>query len=76
MSKHIDTQTNLSPTRATYSNLPSPDRTVQSLPPLPGPLTIVVLGASGDLAKKKTFPALFGLLKVRALLLAKGQHGY
>ena len=25
------------------------------------PLTIVVFGASGDLAKKKTFPALFGL---------------
>lgn len=24
--------------------------------------TIVVLGASGDLAKKKTFPALFGLV--------------
>ncbi|KYR02029.1 glucose 6-phosphate-1-dehydrogenase [Tieghemostelium lacteum] len=25
------------------------------------PLTVVVLGASGDLAKKKTYPALFGL---------------
>ncbi len=25
--------------------------------------TIVVLGASGDLAKKKTFPALFGLVR-------------
>jgi hypothetical protein len=25
---------------------------------------IIVLGASGDLAKKKTFPALFGLVKV------------
>jgi glucose-6-phosphate 1-dehydrogenase len=24
---------------------------------------IVVLGASGDLAKKKTFPALFGLVR-------------
>ncbi|KAF9584474.1 Glucose-6-phosphate 1-dehydrogenase [Lunasporangiospora selenospora] len=29
--------------------------------------TIVVLGASGDLAKKKTFPALFGLFKNRYL---------
>lgn len=27
----------------------------------PGPLSIVVFGASGDLAKKKTFPALFNL---------------
>lgn len=26
-----------------------------------GPLSIVILGASGDLAKKKTFPALFHL---------------
>ncbi|GAB2302280.1 hypothetical protein Dimus_036295 [Dionaea muscipula] len=26
-----------------------------------GPLVIIVLGASGDLAKKKTFPALFNL---------------
>ncbi|KAI8971920.1 glucose-6-P dehydrogenase [Mycotypha africana] len=30
---------------------------------LHGSITIVVLGASGDLAKKKTFPALFGLFK-------------
>ncbi|KAF9581524.1 Glucose-6-phosphate 1-dehydrogenase [Lunasporangiospora selenospora] len=29
--------------------------------------TIVVLGASGDLAKKKTFPALFGLFKNKYL---------
>ena len=58
----IDTQTVHRP--ETYSNLPSPDRTPQSLPPLSGPLTVIVLGASGDLAKKKTFPALFGLLKV------------
>lgn len=28
-----------------------------------GSLAIVVLGASGDLAKKKTFPALFALFK-------------
>lgn len=28
-----------------------------------GCLSIVVLGASGDLAKKKTFPALFHLFK-------------
>jgi glucose-6-phosphate 1-dehydrogenase len=27
---------------------------------------IVVLGASGDLAKKKTFPALFGLVWITA----------
>jgi glucose-6-phosphate 1-dehydrogenase len=26
-----------------------------------GPTVIIVLGASGDLAKKKTFPALFAL---------------
>jgi hypothetical protein len=30
---------------------------------------IIVLGASGDLAKKKTFPALFGL--VRSLFLPR-----
>lgn len=30
---------------------------------LKGGITIVVLGASGDLAKKKTFPALFGLYR-------------
>ncbi|KAI8088882.1 glucose-6-phosphate 1-dehydrogenase [Halteromyces radiatus] len=30
---------------------------------LNGAVTIVVLGASGDLAKKKTYPALFGLFK-------------
>ena len=30
---------------------------------LKGETIIVVLGASGDLAKKKTFPALFGLFK-------------
>ena len=28
-----------------------------------GSLSIVVLGASGDLAKKKTFPALFNLYR-------------
>ena len=28
---------------------------------------IIVLGASGDLAKKKTFPALFGLVNVTFL---------
>ncbi|GAB4847933.1 Glucose-6-phosphate 1-dehydrogenase, cytoplasmic isoform [Ancistrocladus abbreviatus] len=31
--------------------------------PESGPLSIVVLGASGDLAKKKTFPALFNLYR-------------
>ncbi|KAG0175750.1 Glucose-6-phosphate 1-dehydrogenase [Apophysomyces sp. BC1021] len=30
---------------------------------LHGSVTIIVLGASGDLAKKKTFPALFGLFR-------------
>ena len=29
--------------------------------------TIVVFGASGDLAKKKTFPALFGLFREKQL---------
>jgi hypothetical protein len=28
------------------------------------PLSIIVLGASGDLAKKKTYPALFDLFAV------------
>lgn len=28
-----------------------------------GSLSIIVLGASGDLAKKKTFPALFNLYR-------------
>lgn len=28
-----------------------------------GSLSIIVLGASGDLAKKKTFPALFNLFR-------------
>ncbi|KAK7208614.1 glucose-6-phosphate 1-dehydrogenase-like protein [Myxozyma melibiosi] len=32
-------------------------------PPLPSDSVIVVLGASGDLAKKKTYPALFGLFR-------------
>ncbi|CAI9111507.1 OLC1v1011743C5 [Oldenlandia corymbosa var. corymbosa] len=31
--------------------------------PETGPLAIIVLGASGDLAKKKTFPALFNLYR-------------
>ncbi|KAI8884462.1 glucose-6-phosphate dehydrogenase [Backusella circina FSU 941] len=34
---------------------------------LHGSVTIIVLGASGDLAKKKTFPALFRLFKNRFL---------
>ncbi|EJD53731.1 glucose-6-P dehydrogenase [Auricularia subglabra TFB-10046 SS5] len=34
--------------------------------------TIIVLGASGDLAKKKTYPALFGLYKMG--FLPKGVH--
>lgn len=29
---------------------------------------IIVLGASGDLAKKKTFPALFGLVGILSTL--------
>jgi len=33
---------------------------------------IVVFGASGDLAKKKTFPALFGLYRQK--LLPRGIH--
>ena len=35
-----------------------PNRTIE----LKENTVIVVLGASGDLAKKKTFPALFGLV--------------
>lgn len=30
---------------------------------LEGPTVIVILGASGDLAKKKTFPAVFALFQ-------------
>ncbi|CAG8433864.1 9617_t:CDS:2 [Ambispora gerdemannii] len=39
---------------------------------LAGDTTIIVLGASGDLAKKKTFPALFGLY--RNGFLSKDTH--
>ena len=38
-----------------------------------GSLSIVVLGASGDLAKKKTFPALFHLYR-RGFLPPKEVH--
>jgi glucose-6-phosphate 1-dehydrogenase len=34
---------------------------MKNSPPEPNPLSIVVIGASGDLARKKTFPALFAL---------------
>lgn len=37
--------------------------------PETGCLSIIVLGASGDLAKKKTFPALFNLYKQVDLIL-------
>lgn len=37
--------------------------------PESGCLSIVVLGASGDLAKKKTFPALFNLFRQVGLTL-------
>jgi len=40
------------------SNLPSP---IAAGPPEPPILSIVVMGASGDLAQKKTYPALFSL---------------
>ncbi|CAG8562479.1 1393_t:CDS:2 [Acaulospora morrowiae] len=40
--------------------------------PLTGVVTIIVFGASGDLAKKKTFPALFGLY--RNGFLPEGTH--
>jgi glucose-6-phosphate 1-dehydrogenase len=36
---------------------------------------IVVLGASGDLAKKKTFPALFGLVS-QVLSATEGPQAY
>lgn len=41
--------------------------------PETGCLSIIVLGASGDLAKKKTFPALFNLYK-QGFLQLKGVH--
>lgn len=40
----------------------SEDRDQEVIPEV-GCLSIVVLGASGDLAKKKTFPALFNLFQ-------------
>ena len=40
----------------------SEDRDQEVIPDV-GCLSIVVLGASGDLAKKKTFPALFNLFR-------------
>ncbi|KAK9461747.1 glucose-6-phosphate dehydrogenase [Lipomyces oligophaga] len=46
------------------------DPSARSAPPLPSDSVIVVLGASGDLAKKKTYPALFGLYRYD--LLPKG----
>eukprot|EP00744_Colponema_vietnamica_P004239 GILI01006364.1.p1 GENE.GILI01006364.1~~GILI01006364.1.p1 ORF type:complete len:705 (-),score=168.63 GILI01006364.1:206-2131(-) len=39
------------------------------------PLTVVVFGASGDLAKKKTFPALFGLYCNGLLPLKNAENG-
>lgn len=42
-----------------------------------GPLSIIVLGASGDLAKKKTFPALFNLYRQGFLPLSEVRiYGY
>lgn len=37
-------------------------------------LTVVVLGASGDLAKKKTFPALFTLFKRGYVMLINRRY--
>lgn len=42
---------------------PGGDTSVNPIKDEGGSLAIVVLGASGDLAKKKTFPALFALFK-------------
>lgn len=39
------------------------DETIQAKSVAGGCLSVVVLGASGDLAKKKTFPAIFNLFK-------------
>jgi glucose-6-phosphate 1-dehydrogenase len=39
------------------------DQSTQARTVAGGCLSVVVLGASGDLAKKKTFPALFNLYK-------------
>jgi hypothetical protein len=39
------------------------DESIQSKSVAGGCLSVVVLGASGDLAKKKTFPAIFNLFK-------------
>lgn len=39
------------------------DESIQAKSVAGGCLSVVVLGASGDLAKKKTFPAIFNLFK-------------
>lgn len=41
-----------------------------------GCLSIIVLGASGDLAKKKTFPALFNLYQQVTLMYLILDHAF
>lgn len=45
------------------SEKPRSDSPVKEKSVAGGCLSVVVLGASGDLAKKKTFPAIFNLYK-------------
>lgn len=45
------------------SETPKSDPPVQEKSVSGGCLSVIVLGASGDLAKKKTFPAIFNLYK-------------
>lgn len=47
-----------SPIESPESHAPAQAKTVAG-----GCLSVVILGASGDLAKKKTFPAIFNLYK-------------
>lgn len=45
------------------SETPKVDQPVKEKSVSGGCLSVIVLGASGDLAKKKTFPAIFNLYK-------------
>ncbi|GBG74334.1 hypothetical protein CBR_g18745 [Chara braunii] len=51
-------------------------RTASTAGTEPGALSIVVLGASGDLAKKKTFPAIFHLYRQGFLPATTRVYGY
>jgi glucose-6-phosphate 1-dehydrogenase len=47
-------------TNSTDTNIQTPDQELPKLPPAP-PCTMVIFGATGDLTKRKLFPALYNL---------------